>query len=369
MSTWTRTTPLVVADGFEEWTSTRCPQKSYAVYVRRGKPVDLMSLKQNVLDDFAAQVAHISSTRLELFSGSHTEAVEACPICGAASRSNGPAATVYGAEYHQCQSCSHHFLKSRPRKESLEKFYATDTHYASTYTDPRITETRVQQVAMPKAEWMIGEFQRRYGRRPGSVLDVGAGGGHFVYACSRLGMTANGIELGEANRAFCMKTFGIELSADPFAGAQTPFADVDVVTFWGVLEHVPSPMALLRSARKTVHPQGLVVAAVPRWNCLSTAVQKVFPDSVVRHLDPLGHVSIFTDNSIATAFELAGFAPAAAWYFGMDAYELVMQLSYRLVSSIAPVREVLATCIAPLQAALDLAQISDEIALAAVPRS
>ena len=125
-------------------------------------------------------------------------------------------------------------------------------------------------------------------------------------------------------------------------------------------------MSLLKAAYNALSGRNtLVVAEVPRWNCLSTAMQSLFPKAVVRHLDPLGHINCFTDSSLATAFLISGFAPAAAWYFGMDAYELITQLSYLLKDN--RVINAFGNSIPSLQGAIDSAQLSDEVVLAGKP--
>ncbi len=331
-----------------------------------GKPVDILALKAGVLEDFAAHAARTRDSRTRLYAPGATERVHQCPICGADSADSVLRLIVYGAAYHQCPECSHCYVLDRPTKTALEQFYASDAYYAAAYTDIRAAETRVRQVAVPKAEWMVEQFERLYGRKPQSILDVGAGGGHFVHACKQMGLEARGIELSAASRDFCRSHFGFDLDSVNFTEAWHAFQGVDVVTFWGVIEHVPDPLDLLRAAARLLEGRdGLVVAEVPRWESLSTAVQTAFPDFVVRHLDPLGHIHCFTDSSIATAFELAGFAPAAAWYFGMDAYELTVQLATllgenRVVGTLGP-------HIPVLQCAADQGRLSDEIVLAGRP--
>ena len=105
--------------------------------------------------------------------------------------------------------------------------------------------------------------------------------------------------------------------------------------------------------------------SVPRWNCFGTVVQTAFPDSVVRHLDPLGHLHCFTDFSLATAFENSRFVPVAAWYFGMDAYELVTQLSFQMEQN--SVIYTLGKHIPAFQQSIDDARLSDEIIMAGKP--
>ena len=178
---------------------------------------------------------------------------------------------------------------------------------------------------------MAAQFKKLYGRRPRTVLDVGTGSGHFVYACRQLGMKADGIELSGPSIDFCRKNFKIELKPVDFTRQWRNFLDADIVTFWGGIEHVPDPTIFLKTAHKVLgKKEGFVIAEVPRWDSISTAMQSLFPESVVRHLDPLGHAHIFTDTSLVTVFKRSGIAPVAAWYFGMDAYEKIIQMSHLL---------------------------------------
>ena len=373
MAIWHRICPMQVSPDCshtETWVSQDSSDsegRSYKVNVRLGKPVDILSLKETVIRNLAAEVEYHKATRMSLFNSGELEEVIACPVCGSATADSQLRLNIYGGRYHQCSACGHCFLIARPSPSALKDFYATDSHYSSTYVDKKSLETRVKQVAIPKAEWMIEQFKLVYGRKPVSVLDIGAGGGHFVYAARQLGLEAQGIEVSQASREFCRESFGFELETVDFSQDWGRFSDVDIITFWGFIEHVPDPLALLKSAYQALGGrETMVIASAPRWDSFGTAVQTLFSNSVVRHLDPLGHLHIFTDGSLATAFELSGFAPVAAWYFGMDAYELFTQLALLTDDKVTGVGGEL---ISTLQGAIDRGRLSDSIVLAGKPLS
>lgn len=370
MAVWRRTVPLAVTEGsqvLEHWTlEDDSEQQPFPVRTTYGKPIDILSLKLDVLEDFRAQVEHVKKTRTALFSSPDMETVANCPVCGTPSDKSRFCVEVYNARYHCCPSCSHRFVLNRPGQKALDHFYSEDVPIASTYTDKRTSETRVNQVALPKAEWAVAEFERLYSAKPKRILDVGAGGGHFVHACHLLGFNADGIELSESSRDYCKRHFEFELRAEDFLREDILLPEYDLITFWGVIEHVAEPVLFLQAAGKYLSRQtGMIIAEVPRWECLATAIQSEWNDSLVRHLNPMGHIHIFTDNSLLTAFTNASLAPVAAWYFGMDAYELATQLSYHLED--ASVVEKLKTLIPAVQASLDRARFSDEVVLAGVP--
>jgi 2-polyprenyl-3-methyl-5-hydroxy-6-metoxy-1,4-benzoquinol methylase len=342
--------------------------RSYKVNVRWGKPLDVLSLKRDLLSNWSAQISHVQSTRRVWYKSTQVEQVESCPICGSSTVESEFQVGIYGGRYHQCSNCTHCFIINRLTETARQGFYSTDPHFASTYTDPKVTRTRVEQVALPKAEWVIEQFRLRYGAPPTTLLDIGAGGGHFVHACRQRGIAAQGVELSESSRNFCRENFRIELKGDDFLENPHEFKGVEVLTFWNTMEHVAQPTALLKAAGQLLSGErSLLVVEVPRWNSLSTGIQQVFSDTVARHLDPFTHIHFFTDSSLATAFETNGFAPVAAWYFGMDAFELATQFLHRFSDNGISVKEKLGPWIPRLQEAIDQNRFCDAIVLAGVP--
>lgn len=369
MPTWMRTRPFEPGTEQDElWTCRESGAESlYPVHVTHGKPIDILALKLNMVEDYRGHVDKIRSSREELYGAAELEAIRQCPVCGQGADNLPVILEIYKAEYVQCRECAHYFVKARPTQQALEDFYSQSEYYQATYADPRTTRTRIEQVALPKVEWVTERFRRQYDREPERILDVGAGSGHFVKACRDAGYAADGVEVSKFGREFCQLNFEFELIDKDFIESWEDFkGQYDLVTFWGVIEHVPYPVAMLEAASKVVAGwEAMVVAEVPRWNCFGTAVQGVFLDSIVRHLDPLGHINCFTDTSLATAFRRAPLQPAAAWYFGMDAYELLTQTAYALEDNRA--LETLKHALPDLQQRLDWAQLSDEIVIAGTP--
>jgi len=332
--------------------------------IQLGKPIDIRSFQINSIQDFKSHVEHIKTTRTNFFNSMKPKELHKCPICGSLNKQF--RLNIYGGQYYQCLSCTHCFVINIPTENMIKNFYSTDTSYSSTYTDKGLTEARVKQIAMPKVEWVIEQFQSHYGKKPSNILDVGAGGGHFVHACKLCGIDAEGIEISRASRTFCKENFGIDLKSCDFVKDWQNFTDFDVITFWGVLEHTPNPVQLLKTAYKVlVGKDSLVIAEAPHWNSLSTIIQTIFSDYVVRHLDPLVHIHCFTDESLSTAFDRSNFVPVSAWYFGMDAYELIIQLSH-LLGDESMISD-LGNTFPVFQDKVDKARLSEELVLAGKP--
>lgn len=367
---WFRRYPLV--EGFqtnriEVWINDS--GKSYPLNINYGKKTDLLGLKQGQLTGFNNQVdGHKKLCYKFLENPQYIEVVNKCPLCGLDARHAFADAIIQKATYYRCPQCEFRFLKERLSQKALDEFYASDTTLSATLTDRKLTEKRVEDIVTPKVKWVCEKFVEIYGKKPERILDVGAGAGHFVYAGRKLGFDIQGIEPNKPSIDYCKEVFGIDLLPIDFIEyVQKNYnKKVDVITFWAVLEHIPNFMDLLKAAKKLLNEGGLIVVEVPRWSSLDTVVQKTFSDSVTRHLFPLSHIQIFSDSALATAFIKTGFIPKAAWYFGMDMYELTMQLARALNNDriIAEGGGVLLN----LQPILDQSMLSDTMVFAGTPQ-
>lgn len=366
---WTRTTALdAVPAGRrrEKWSwSSGGTVIDCDMDVCIGKPLDVRALKATSLDEIRSYAAFLRDTAARLYApGGQRRTVMICPCCGEPAGDAREAIRVFDIPYVGCSRCGHAFVQDQPGAVALSTLFSESDDHAAPYVDPTGIEIRMEQVIVPKIDWVIDSYRSVHGRLPASAADIGAGGGHFVAGLRRAGLAAEGYETSRASRAFARAAFGIDLWDRDFTDdAGTP---VDLVSFWGLLEYTPEPRRFLEAARRRMTPgAGLIVVEVPRLNCLGTAVQRALPDYVARHMDPTSHVNTFTDASLATALLETGFRPVAAWYFGMDAYELLIQAALRLDDP--KVFDGLADLIPDIQASLDQGMQCDDLVMAAVP--
>lgn len=368
---WSRQTPMSWPGQsrlVETWTHTNGHGPvSYEVEVRVGKPLDVMRFRSFSPEQVASDVAYLEDAARRLYA---TDAgrrhLTACPCCDAGSENARPLATMYGAAYVRCGSCGHLFIREQPSQEALERFFAESDDVSSVYTDPATLEVRLSQVIAPKVEWVAESYRRQFAKAAETVLDVGAGAGHFVAGCARAGLAAVGYELNRSAVRFAAERLNVALREGNFLAANPVGEQFDVVTLWGVLEYVPEPLTFLKAARYWLAAgTGLLVVEVPRADCFSTFAQAEWTRTPVRHAVPSSHMNLFSDASLATLLSRAGFRPVAAWYFGMDAYELLVQQA--LAAGEPGLVNRLAAAIPNLQSVLDAGRLCDDVLIAAVP--
>lgn len=311
-------------------TETHYPMDLYL-----GKKTDMLGIKKDIVDSIKDKLEYYSSTRKKLYGTdtSSMELVTECPITGISTDKTKEVANIYGAQYVQTPDTGHVYVKNRPAKGALDDFYLNDITYAATYTNKAGAESRLTKIAVPWVEWTMEVYKKQHGVYPKKILDVGSGAGHFVEACRRAGIQADGVELSKSSREFAKETWGFEMDGRDFNTVVEDYAGYDVVTFWGLLEHTPNPAKILETAHKIVNKSeqgGMVIAKVPRWDSLSSASQRLNAETIIRHIDPMGHIMLFSDASAAELYARCNFAPTAAWYYGMDVYETMMQLGNML---------------------------------------
>ncbi|MGD1906283.1 MAG: class I SAM-dependent methyltransferase [Leptolyngbyaceae cyanobacterium] len=371
MNWWTRTaslaTPTQVQSESWSYTPPHAAPQTFELKVRTGKPLDVMGLKQTTLDELRDYAAFLAQTAQQLYAQDVAKKeVKQCPCCHTPTTTSAEVLRIFDVAYVRCSACGHVFIGAQPDSQQVTDLFEASADHSQIYIDPETLEVRLTQVVAPKVNWVLETYQQVIGESPTTCIDVGAGGGHFVAGMHRQGIKARGFELSHASRAFAKQAFDLELVSEDFLA--TDNNSVDIVTMWGLLEYTPEPRQFLEKARKLLQPKhGLLVVEVPRFDALGTIAQAENPKNIARHMDPTSHLNCFSDSSLATALVETGFRPVAVWYFGMDAYELLVQLAIRLNNP-----EILEDCgdmIPALQASCDAGRQCDDLIMAAIPEA
>lgn len=285
-----------------------------------GKPLDIRRFKDSAIrgegldrtrDSFEKLARHVLRSRTRV-------RVRTCYVCG--SSASAPEAAVYGIRYLRCARCSHVYAEFRLPGNEAEAYYRGNSEYSEDYANPKTYRYRLKQIASPKVRF-VARYAKNKRRR---WLDVGTGVGDVVVAARRAGFDARGIEISESSVRFAKKIFGIELSSRTLEEtlAREGEGAYDVVSFFGVLEHVEDPRGQVRLARKLLAPGGILVVEVPNADSASALSDFLYGEQVVRHMYPPFHIMAFTKKSLLRLARTEGFRPEAMWYFGLDFYNL-----------------------------------------------
>ncbi|MBW7956373.1 MAG: class I SAM-dependent methyltransferase [Deltaproteobacteria bacterium] len=206
-----------------------------------------------------------------------------------------------------CAECGFIHMDPVPEPSELERVYAEEY-----YRDekPLFIERVIEDL-----DWWRSVYDERFdflesrlGDGMRSILDIGSGPGYFLKRGMERGWSGLGIEPSRQAAAHAM-TLGVEVingffNEETASGIKRRF---DALHLSEVLEHVPQPEALLRTASGLLSKGGIICCVVP--NDFSP-VQKVLTDRLGfgRYwLAPPHHVNYFSFESLSTLLERSGF--------------------------------------------------------------
>ncbi|MFN2455692.1 MAG: class I SAM-dependent methyltransferase [Pyrinomonadaceae bacterium] len=185
-----------------------------------------------------------------------------CNCCGSTDaeeigrrdRDNNPLRTVV------CRKCGLVWTDPRPNPDEVKKFYAKDyrIQYKGAYSPKLKHVYRAGRVAFNR----YGQIKELL-RAGDAVLDVGSGGGEFVYVLRKLGYDARGIEPNEGYGLYAQKELDLPVQIGFVQQIEFPAESFNVITLSHVLEHLDDPLGTLKKIRSWLRPEGFLVVEVP----------------------------------------------------------------------------------------------------------
>ena len=231
-------------------------------------------------------------------------ALKRCPLCDGQQsellyRLNDPSGKLEGVfELRRCLGCELVHVDPRPSDEALAALYDEDFYFSTGWSYDRI------------ASWVIEFIQtgrrRRVERyvRGGSLLDIGSGDGRFVHHMARHGWDATGLDFSPAALEYAGRIeSGGRFVQGSLDDEKFRPCSLELITLWQVLEHIGEPRPLLRRCHEMLKPGGVLVAAVPNIEGLSSRLtgERWWGLDVPRHLVH------YAPNTLQASLERAGF--------------------------------------------------------------
>lgn len=149
---------------------------------------------------------------------------------------------------------------SLPSDEDLRIYYSHNYRrdYKKTYHPKPKYVSRAGLAAMNRISYMNLHLGEGNGRK---LIDIGAGGGEFVYLSRRAGFDASGFEPNEGYSEFAVKEYGVSIET---AGIDAiPDGCADLVTMFHVLEHLAHPLDAMEKISRILVKDGFLLVEVP----------------------------------------------------------------------------------------------------------
>jgi 2-polyprenyl-3-methyl-5-hydroxy-6-metoxy-1,4-benzoquinol methylase len=204
-------------------------------------------------------------------------------------RDNNPLRTV------ACSQCGLVWTDPRPTDEEVATYYKEQYRlsYKGVFTPQNKHVLRAGRNAM-----------RRYAAIdsyiPGNavMLDIGSGGGEFLYLLKSRGFNVSGIEPNRGYAEFAAETYGLDIRNTMIQEVSIDDASRDFITMFHVLEHTEDPLGTLQQLNRWVKSGGHIFIEVPNVMSNWHSPKGQF------HLAHLYNFSVYTLKALA---EKAGF--------------------------------------------------------------
>ncbi len=150
----------------------------------------------------------------------------------------------------------------------------------------------------------------------GKILDTGCSSGIFLYFAKQRGFEIYGVELNELTAQIAIAN-GLNVKIGTLKSAQYADNFFDVIFLGDIIEHVPSPRALLLECQRILKSNGILVISTPNLDSFwARATFKLYmwfkiPWSV---LTPPHHLFQFSEDNLKLFLKNNNFSFEVVWY-------------------------------------------------------
>jgi 2-polyprenyl-3-methyl-5-hydroxy-6-metoxy-1,4-benzoquinol methylase len=217
-----------------------------------------------------------------------------CPVCTSEPTT---APDISGHPMLRCQKCSLVYAAAREVPAGFyDAAYSADGDYSE-----HLTVARGHLAGTRNFEWSnrwVFERVQPFGRR--RSLDLGCGVGSALHLAKQSGWLPHGQDISQnalrvAREVFDAKTFSE--SIDQMAAQGEKF---ELITAFNLIEHLPQPLAYLKTVRQLMTPDGYLGIVVPNYD--SYAMRNTH---LAEWLPPF-HLNFFNRQSLEHTLALAG---------------------------------------------------------------
>ncbi len=244
-----------------------------------------------------------------------------CPICGSSESAlvQKGARHAPEAEVRRCGACGLVFLWPRPPADDLARYY--ETSYREDYGELPVEKRYLED--LPEARRRV-ERLRALLAPDVRVLEIGCGSGAFLDAVRPYVEQLQGVEPDRESRTWIEGRLGLSVVSELGALRQQQ-ATFDLVVMFHVLEHLPDPLAFLRSLPKSLRAGAKVVIEVPNLDDALVSLYQI--PACQRFYYQKAHLLYFSSDTLKRTLDRSGFG---AEIRGVQRYDLSNHIRWML---------------------------------------
>lgn len=237
----------------------------------------------------------------------------ACPHCRSSQSER--QFTLNGFRHKTCSGCRTIYVSPRLSDVCIEELYSDD-YYSEMYTRSLLPvfEKRKELIGQSKFKQTINCWG---GEGVGRMLDIGAGIGEVADVFREKGWITHAIEMNKTAVEWLRGRGHAEVFHGPLGNFVTPHR-YDIITAWGVVEHVINPDDFLKRIHALLSPGGLFVSEVPHGQSLLIDVSRKTKMDPKRILMGEQHIVLYSTQAYVRLHERSGFKMVRLQTNGLD---------------------------------------------------
>ena len=245
--------------------------------------------------------------------------IRGCPLCNA--NSSKEVFEIDGFSYHKCLSCNSLYTKPHLRDGVLDSLYSDGMYQV--YQDNLVKKGKqIRKGVLEKRKY--SQIDRLLDKSTLTLLDIGCGGGTFLDVCKQNGWDVQGVDPSPSASQSALENYKINVHHGDFN--QIKFdKNFDVITLWGVLEHMSDPISTIKKAKELLNKDGMIVFEVPSADCFISNYLKKYNFSPTRYIESGRHNIFFSIKVIGKISEKFGLNVELIESNGLDIQTILLE--------------------------------------------
>jgi 2-polyprenyl-3-methyl-5-hydroxy-6-metoxy-1,4-benzoquinol methylase len=216
-----------------------------------------------------------------------------CPLCN--SDVSKEKFSIDGFSYHRCSGCQSLYTRPHIREEVLNDLYSNGTYQV--YQDKLVGNSAgIRKGVLEKRKFF--QIKNFLNKSSPTLLDIGCGGGTFLDVCKQNGWQVDGVDPSPSASKLILENYNINIHQGDFNNIKFN-KTFDVITLWGVLEHMSDPISTIKKAKELLNEDGLIIFEVPSADCFMSKYLKKYNFSPTRYIESGRHNIFFSKEIIS----------------------------------------------------------------------
>ena len=230
-----------------------------------------------------------------------------------------------GFDFVKCRHCGLLYVRDQLKADVQDTIYEqsqTADHWIKVQKKAKEQTWNAEKKYLPALEEL-----RRLKPEEGHLLDVGCSIGQFLGLAREQGWEVEGVELNIDAARFARSESELIVHNRKLEEVGFPDGSFDVVTLWGVLEHLTNPNEMLQTIRKVLRKRGLALFFVPNGHSLIIRLSREHNSTVSGR----AHLWYFTPETMDKILVKNGFEKVSEFSVLPQIHEIEHFLRYNVL--------------------------------------